>query len=483
MKLLISLGHNASAILVDKHDVLCAYEEERLSKVKSDSSYPILAIEEILKHFPEACKEVKEVLVSHWFWITGTQMHESKYWKPKHIKARFPTAVVDSVDTDFTHHDAHARSVWNFSETKAGLTIVSDGFGTNGETLSVYRNGRLINRKFDLSLGLMYQYMTSHLGMKENQDEYKMLGLESHIEEPAKLGLDKIAFNFADRFFDNWVNTNKTKFDGIFDVCMFNKARLETLIEELLFNNKYEKAYVIQQVLELVVSWVIEDYIEPDDKILQFAGGIFYNVKLNNVILNRFSLNVDKIEFMPLAGDQGAALGMTDLKFDHVFWGIRDVNYEHYDETDEIHYSLVGNMEFGPRALGNTSCTAAPTFEMTEKINSLNGRPTIMPMAPMISPELAKKYCKHIDILGKCKHFMICATDWLGPIDKYRGVLHRKPCSDVYTCRPQVVDNVFTQQNGICINTSLNAHGQPILFDMRDFNKMCDIHEQNNKDS
>ena len=36
MKILLSVGHNSSAILVENNKILIGFEEERLSKVKSD---------------------------------------------------------------------------------------------------------------------------------------------------------------------------------------------------------------------------------------------------------------------------------------------------------------------------------------------------------------------------------------------------------------------------------------------------------------
>ncbi len=481
MKLLISLGHNSSAVLTDGYEVLCGYEEERLSKVKSDSSYPKLAVEEILKFHPEAMYAVTEVHVSHWFWFTDLPLPESKYWQPKHIQSRFHNAVVKTVNPDFTHHDAHANSAWNFSNTKAGLTIVADGFGNNGETLSVYRDGRLIDRKYDYSLGLLYQYMTSALGMKENQDEYKMLGLESHILD--NVLLDEIASEFSSEFFTDLMDRKETGFYSVEAVCRFNKSILNNLYNQAKGMTDNDRAYLVQKVLETVVIMILEDYINEEDSMLQFAGGIFYNVKLNNVILNRFADEVDLIEFMPLAGDQGAALGMTPLHFEHFFWGKRSILETYIEVQPGMWFIMKGSMEFGPRALGNTSCIASPTHLMTKNINKLNGRPNIMPMAPMINSTMAEKFCRNISKLGKCKHFMICATDWTGPIADYRGVLHRKPLSEVYTCRPQVIDNEFTKMFGVVINTSLNAHGQPILLDGRDYVRMESIHEQNNSDS
>ena len=42
--LLITLGHNSSALFVDSDDKVIGYEQERLSGIKSDSQFPMDAI-------------------------------------------------------------------------------------------------------------------------------------------------------------------------------------------------------------------------------------------------------------------------------------------------------------------------------------------------------------------------------------------------------------------------------------------------------
>ena len=66
---------------------------------------------------------------------------------------------------------------------------MSDGFGNKEEVLSLYEmNGSKLEKilriyGYEHSMGLMYQYATSFCGMKENEDEYKFLGYESHVGE------------------------------------------------------------------------------------------------------------------------------------------------------------------------------------------------------------------------------------------------------------------------------------------------------------
>ena len=197
--LLLTLGHNSSAIFVDG-DYVIGYEEERLTGVKTDSQFPNNAIGEIIKNV--GIKRVKgsKVYISHWFDFNNTI--PNKYITQTDIdNLKEISEDIQFVNEQFTHHDAHAYSGLAFFKYHAAKNhlklyaddkihiLVADGFGNNGEVLSVYElenmKPKLLHRVFGYnnSIGLMYQYATSYVGMKENQDEYKFLGYESHIDK------------------------------------------------------------------------------------------------------------------------------------------------------------------------------------------------------------------------------------------------------------------------------------------------------------
>ncbi len=62
-------------------------------------------------------------------------------------------------------------------------------------------------------------------------------------------------------------------------------------------------------------------------------------------------------------------------------------------------------------------------------------------------------------------------------IDAWRGAAHYDPQRDVYTGRVQVIDEghklfkFVKDAGGIMINTSLNFHGTPILYDNSDLSR------------
>jgi len=70
--------------------------------------------------------------------------------------------------------------------------------------------------------------------------------------------------------------------------------------------------YFIQYTVEHVLSKLIEKFNVSN---LIVAGGVFYNVKVNNALLQK----VDKFCAYPLAGDQGCGIGFLkkyhDIKY------------------------------------------------------------------------------------------------------------------------------------------------------------------------
>ncbi|MBR6907817.1 hypothetical protein IKN40_04955, partial [bacterium] len=69
--LLLTLGHNSSAIFIDDNCVI-GYEEERLTGIKADSQFPNNAIAEIIRN--KGIKNVKgcKIYISHWFDFNNT---------------------------------------------------------------------------------------------------------------------------------------------------------------------------------------------------------------------------------------------------------------------------------------------------------------------------------------------------------------------------------------------------------------------------
>lgn len=545
--LLLTLGHNSSAVLVEDDNVICGYEEERLSKVKSDSGFPRLAIMKCLSE--NFCESLNTIYISYWnddFTVFSPESTVSD----KHFDKKFLYTIckqygakIQYLSKDFTHHDAHAYAALNFFEnhaTKEELkrnyhVIVSDGFGNKEEVTSIYkREGKKLVRlervsSYFNSVGLMYQYATSFCGMKENEDEYKFLGYESHITEvltPPEIDkLYKYSAAFADAYYariptvkadentNGYINVEKLKAVKEFWSNEFTRM-LQVVVPKRAISVEEKRCIVgafIQDVLEKFVGKFITKY-NMQNVIL--SGGIFYNVKLNNYVMNHIP---GKICVYPLCGDQGCGFGLYryyygTFNFKSLLIGKRSLSlpedvkafcdkkkiskFEYYSDKsafvdrivellreDKIVNVLTGNLEFGPRALCSTTTLAQPTDHNFKYINALNGRNAVMPFAPVILERKAEQYFgkAQIDRIIGSNYYMIITMDHLiqERTEKYTGILHKYPLKNVYSSRCQFVPDTSTQYikdvleklqdvNDFWIQTSHNFHGTPILYSVID---------------
>lgn len=511
--LLLTLGHNSSAILVSDGEIVCGYEEERLTKVKSDSRFPIEAIRQCLGPDTDS-PEIDGIFVTHWSPDGMLTSMSKRHWDPSKLPdhKRFVTH-----SQDFTHHDAHAHSAAWYAFAQDGLKrensmiFVIDGFGNYGEHISVYSisgyGPKLIRRFYGYggSMGLMYQYMTAFMGMKMHEDEYKILGYEVGIER-ADVDLQLLhkkinteITRYLDSYFDN------KKLVGEFDALIRLDAlpalqkhyidKWTALCKELALSpepcheTRVVLSYYIQAILEGVILTLIKIY-KPTNLI--GAGGVFYNVKLNRRILDFIP---GKLCVFPLAGDQGGALGLyctgNELYWPGNFnWGRRPrppgfqrsniPGFVYLQMQDPADWALPelkkngcvnivrGRMEFGPRALCNTSTIALPQPSIVNRINQMNGRNTVMPMAPVMN---RSEYHSRMKLTGRVhmseEHMIVALpykegreSDVLGAAHQY---LHE------YTGRPQVLDgdplmDRLLSEHPVLINTSFNYHGRPIVL-------------------
>lgn len=542
--LAITLGHNSSCVAIQNStgEILCGFEEERLTGVKSDSSYPILAIEKCLTILKRP--KVHDIHISHWF--ADGRLKKCKYYDEAHMQSIGADKII-SVNKQFTHHDAHNYSALAFAQSEPGFeedffSLVIDGFGTQGECVSIYQSTspgavyaktRLLHRAFgyNKSLGILYQYATAFLGLKMQQDEYKLLGYEAHDGDIDSEGFEKVA-EYADkmsiRYFEGIMNPmsiDKDR-DPIVNINALKATKdaifteLWALLEELDIDDRTAPeariiiAMLVQRVVETVVLKIVETY---GMKKLICSGGVFMNVKLNMVL----SQQVEVLCIMPLAGDQGAALGLYHYEKrnlvwpDHLYWGIRtwadhaqllDVDgltvFDHVTDFQEAivkelkktgYVNVVhGDMEYGPRALCNTTTLAIASTENTEYINKLNDRTTIMPMAPVMTAKMADEYLTGLNgeihlsldymvVASKIRESLISAHDIMGAAHQYVKGWH----SGTYkTCRPQIIyppHPIFeiVKAGGVpLINTSFNYHGVPIVYSEADIIKS---HKAQNK--
>lgn len=510
--LLLTLGHNSSAILIEDNNLVWGYETERITGVKSDSKFPRPVID-----FKKALRNLDMVYVTHWTPNGRLDGSSPKHWDP----SIFENIPIRSLDVSTTHHDTHMAAAMcyagdRFPYDNRTYGLVIDGFGTYGEHLSIYRltgphAKKLVRRVhgYGTSLGLMFQYATAFMGMKMNEDEYKLLGYEVHVPPELVESLDEAAGNTAHEILAAMEShIYGSKLDPVFSLDALSNVKMQVfrlltdvcteyeVTDPTTFRARTVLSYYVQAVLEAVVMKLLSEL--PNYNNLILSGGVFYNVKLNQEILKTVE---GQLCVYPLAGDQGNAIGLyyedhPDFVFPNdLCWGHRDLDSrgivrnmhiaEDWLDAAEMcqhfiskygYVNLVrGSMEFGPRALCNTSTLAMPNLKVVGKINAANDRNTVMPMAPVMTERMYRELFERTSHVWKSHQHMIIAMEYYEhPMPDMLGIAHgyEFPYRH-HTGRPQVVDSndllmheVLNYYNHPLINTSFNYHGNPIAFDM-----------------
>lgn len=498
----MTLGHGASAIFIRDNRVVNGYQLERLTRVKGDSRFPSMAIEMIEKY--DQIPDGTPIYVSHWNPIGMVDSMSTKHWNRSYLESKFPNSTIISTDMAFTHHDAHAYSALAYNDFMAedDFVIVADGFGNLGEVLSIYQRVgendlKLLKRVrgYNNSLGLLYQYATDYVGLKQNQDEWKLNAMANEVSPHLVKHIKSLAKEYADvlmaRHLSELIQI-ESEDDPIYNLGALTATHERTvklLQTHFGTRDKAEIALFLQTIVERVITGWIDQYQMGN---VTLVGGCFLNVQLNGAIATHVP---GQACAMPISGDEGAALGL--YRYHHpeftigdedFCWGKRNLvstsdiqglyftsNLEAevmaYLAIDYIVNVVRGDMEYGPRAYCNTSTLALPSEKNKEYINHLNERDACMPMCPVMTDDQYLGLFKRTIKVEKSVEHMIMALEFNTNLNKEQyGVSHLQ-INGTRTGRPQVVTDghwmyPVCKAFGPLINTSFNNHGLPICFEM-----------------
>lgn len=355
-----TMGSSSACIFKDGF-LLAAVEEERLSRIKNDDSFPILSILECLKVAQISIEEVDYISVYWQPWrvmtrIRGTLLKMfSSFNSTKtifiailrilfsiRISKKKPNKNGSWIDLFFIkkllirkigkfkgkvyyfdHHKTHQKYAESLTSWKNFISLSYDGGGEEHSTIiSVTQNGSSkILKKIDWpnSLGHFYSYFTGFLGFKMLEGEYKMMGL-APLGKPVykDLILKKILIlknNGNYRFNSNFCDYHSA-LNGIFNEKVEKFLSLKKTHSDNITQSHINLASSVQAVFEEVLShmlkWSKNKF--PNIENLVLSGGCALNVSANGTILK--SNLFKNISLPPAPHDAGCAIGAALLLLD-----------------------------------------------------------------------------------------------------------------------------------------------------------------------
>jgi carbamoyltransferase len=438
--------HDAAACVVKNGKVIAAAEEERFTEIKHDFSFPKNAIEYCLKEANITIEDVNEVC---WYEIPLIKEKRvlktfKKHWfKTFLLKRKFkkefakndPEKLLNEIgyegDIVFTtHHLSHAAFSFLTSPYKESDILVVDGVG-EWDTVTIWNGSpkgiKLIDQiTFPSSLGMFYSAMTSYLGFKPNEGEYKVMGLApygnpSKYYEKLNQIFKKGEIDIDQKYF-TWEYSEKIMFNSKFCKLLEIPPRLP---EDEMTQDYMDLAATTQALYEYYFLKLVEKTKKiGKSENLCLGGGCAYNGVANNKAYKIYP-NI-YIPFAP--SDAGSAIGACLINYD----GPLPYNNSPYlgeavsnvdiplllnDYKDKISFLefpdnqlcqrvaklilngkivawVQGRMEFGSRALGNRSILGSPHDpKMREKLNYvIKKREGFRPFAPSVLAQDVNRY-------------------------------------------------------------------------------------------
>ena len=435
--------HDSAACISYGNNILAAAEEERFTRIKHDSSFPINAIKWLISSTVRDISQIQEV---HWYENPDTKDDRvNNTFNKRPIKTFFlrqrynkdrknnsPEALLKNLGYTgkiiyHDHHYSHAAFSYYTSPYRDAAILTVDGVG-EWETTTISKGEgkeikKLISIDFPNSLGMLYSTITSYLGFRPNEGEYKVMGLAPYGNKTKYIDkLYKVLTNTSNKYFINqkyftWEYSNRVMFTKELCKLLDIPPRLP---EEPLTQEHKDLAASLQKLYENEFIKLLETAknITKSNNIC-LGGGCAYNGVPNALAYKYF----DKV-YIPFApSDAGSAIGacldnhsgvspylgtsFTDKKVAKivspykkdilVFKLSEEVLIKKVAEliqSQKIIAWFQGSMEFGARALGNRSILASPVFpNMREKLNKvIKKREGFRPFAPSVPLDNADRF-------------------------------------------------------------------------------------------
>jgi carbamoyltransferase len=523
----INLGHERSVAIVEAGVVRVAIEQERLDRNKFSLGYLLQAPgrpdqmqlpAEAIRYCLDACGIELRDLAS----ITANMPGED--FGPQILQRSLPPEVADRAHSIPSHHLAHAYSAYFPSGFDQALVLVVDASGSTNdhqtESYSLYtgRHGELTTLHSETvtshlagisTLGFLYEYVTRKSGFVTRVNDKIQ-----HAESGKLMGL--APFGGPQPNWHRWVQPDENSYslsfsayDIFLEIAAIEKQYDNGEGKPYLRPHLVDLAYKVQHELEQALLHLVRLAVQATGlRKLCIAGGVGLNSVANYKLLQE--LGLEDIFIFPAAGDSGIAAGCALWAYHQIEGGTKrvpmlkanlgkaygpasieqavtafagDIVFESLTPEQMIQRSaealaqgsivarFEGGSEYGPRALGQRSIMADPTFlRMKDIINArVKFREAFRPFAPVIPLEsitevfeqqVAAPFMLVVPQIRPEFHTVIPAVTHVDGTGRVQTV--------TATENPyfyQVCHQLVNQRQGppVLLNTSFNVAGQPIV--------------------
>ena len=528
--------HESSVALVsEKGELLDFQKEEWHSRVKGDKSFPKLSIIKILEDSKDNKNQITDIIfyerpLRAWLTVLKDSIKNYGYLNSlskNYFRNFFNGSMSFYKEISkfkelkscnikyFDHHLSHTYSALMHSESLfPKVSIVIDGIGDQ-KTISVFKIKSLSDIEliwsvdYPLSLGLFYSAITDFLGYGVNDGEYKVMALSGYGKPIFKekfnqiLSFDEGNFKFDTSYFAYQYSIKKSyskKFEEFIGKPRQSIKTLDT--KDMNFKFYANIAASAQTILEDITIKIFKFiYKKSSIKNFLFSGG----VSLNSKLVSKLSkLNfIESLEIPPSPGDSGACIGAAyflshkdvNPKKNNLYTGIVSHNRNFieqkltkiYDEKNIIEGSVellnkqniicicLGNIETGPRALGNRSflCDAKNEILVKELNTKVKRRSSFIPTAPVMTANTAKEYF-HVDNksenLAKTMSTVVEAKQ--NALKHFKSILHYDETSRIQISMQKTYINevlISKRANFLMLaNTSFNISSDPMVYSLED---------------
>ncbi len=342
--------HDSAAALIIDGEIVSAVQEERFTRKKHDPTYPLNAINFVLKNSKMKLSDIDHIVFFEKPFLKFERLLETylamapkgfksfslsmPIWlREKLFQKKFLFDNLKKHDNKFNdiekikfseHHFSHAASAFFPSPFENSIILTLDGVGEWATTTVAIGKGNdlkiLKEIHFPHSLGLLYSAFTYYTGFKVNSGEYKVMGLAPYGKPKYK---DLIIKELIDLKSDGSFRLNMKYFDFATGLTMTNK-NFSNLFRNPVRNPKKDRltefhmdiAASIQEVTEEIVLKLTKSISEEYKiKNLCLAGGVALNCVANGKILKENTF--DNIWVQPAAGDAGGSLGAALAYWHH----------------------------------------------------------------------------------------------------------------------------------------------------------------------